>query len=129
MRNQLYLSHSKKYENYKNLLYLPLRNSSLSKKYTLILPHESDDGSYPTKKLFDEKKEQLIVLAEISCDATGSGIELGWADDRDIPIISFYMHGLKGSTSAKMLSKENFTYCNFKDIIPSLENILEKYQC
>lgn len=79
----IYISHSKNFD-YQNELYYPLK--SLVEKYDFIFPHENGDKGMISKKIFQEKKCD-IVLAEASFPATGEGIELGWANAYNIPII------------------------------------------
>lgn len=109
----IYISHSKKFD-YLNELYQPLR--SLADKYNFIFPHENSASPYPTRKLFLEKKCDL-VLAEVSQSATGQGIELGWADLQNIPIVCLYKKGSELSGSLKLICAKFFEYSSAPELI------------
>lgn len=109
----IYVSHSKNFD-YKNELYYPLK--SLVEKYDFVFPHEDSEKSYPTKKLFQEKKCDLVI-AEVSYPATGQGIELGWADILNIPILCVHKKGKSISGSIKLISKEVFEYSNGHELL------------
>ena len=87
---KIYIAHSTKY-NFKEDLYAPIRNSELNSNYDFILPHENSDGQFNSKDLFETGCDLLI--AEVSLPSIGMGIELGWANMKNIPIICFYKKG------------------------------------
>lgn len=109
----IYVSHSKSFD-YQNELYYPLK--SLVEKCDFIFPHENSGSPYPTKKLFQDKKCNL-VLAEVSFPATGQGIELGWADMMSIPIVCVHKKGTSFSGSLKLISTQFFEYTNAHELL------------
>lgn len=109
----IYISHSKSFD-YKNNLYYPLK--SLVDKCDFVFPHENSAQAYPAKKLFQEKKCDF-VLAEVSFPATGQGIELGWAEMMNIPIICVNQKGTSISGSLKAITDKFFTYSNGHELI------------
>ena len=107
---------------YKTELYSPLRNSLLNSKYKFILPHETDE--------FINSKETIkhsdLVIAEVSFPATGQGIELGWADSFNIPIICLYKEEVKPSESLKVVTKTIIPYSDTTDLIKKIEVLLSQ---
>jgi hypothetical protein len=115
----IYISHSRNFD-YQAELYQILQNSSLAQKYKLILPHQNSSEPYPTKELFLSKKCDLVI-AEVSFPGTGQGIELGWADILDIPIVCIYRKDHKIAGSLKIISNSFVEYENLTDIIAEIE--------
>lgn len=112
----IYVSHSS-LVNYKELLYAPLKSSHLNKTCNFVFPHEQDSANlFNTKALFKSGKCKL-VLAEVSTPSTGQGIELGWANDLNIPIVCIYQKGCKVTDALKTVSSEFIEYEGFEDMI------------
>lgn len=115
----IYLSHSVNTD-YINELYLPIKNSSINKNHKIFFPHDNNIASN-TKEIIEKSD---LILAEVSVSATGQGIELGWANSNEKPIICFYKDGTKHANSIKYIAKDIFSYSNSADLINKLENIL-----
>jgi len=107
---------------YKKLLYAPIKGSSLNSVYRLIFPHEFSDDPYPTRELFESKRAEIIVLAEISYDSSGQRTELDWANELNIPVIAFHKEDQKNNIS----SNEDFVYYNSNDLLERLEPVLKE---
>ena len=122
----IYVSHSRNFD-FKNELYQPLCASELNKMYTFILPHESDEVPFATKELFQSKGCDLVV-AEVSYPGTGQGIELGWADMYDLPIICLYKEGAKVSSSLSLISKKLLMYTSQENMIEDIAGALKQYE-
>jgi len=60
----------------------------------------------------------------VSFPSLGEGVELGWADSFNIPIICIYRKGNKPSGSLKTLTKTIIPYSSATDMISKLENFL-----
>lgn len=118
---KIYVSHVRDF-NYKDNLYIPLRASSLNLQHELILPHENSEESHDTKALFDTGCD--LVLAEVSYPSTGQGIELGWASDRNIPIVCMYKKGQTISGSLKLITGDFIQYEDSHDMLEVLEAFL-----
>ncbi len=117
---KIYISHSTSFD-FKEELYKPLKKSGLDCEF--VLPHENTNNQYPVKELFASKKCDLII-AEVSFPSTGQGIELGWANDNNIPIFCFYKNGATYSKALGTVS-ENFTeYTDSIDLIEKIRKIL-----
>ena len=121
----IYVTHSRNYD-YKTELYLPLKNSSLLHSHTLILPHDLSDDAYDSKTLFSEKKCDLVI-AEISYSSTSQGIEIGWADMKDIPIICVVKHGNVYSQSLKAVTHHFIVYADSKELVSRLAEFLNSF--
>lgn len=66
------------------------------------------------------------MIAEVSLPSTGLGIELGWADTFNKPIVCIYKTGSEFSNSLKAISNTFIEYSNTDDLIDRLAKLLEK---
>jgi hypothetical protein len=121
---KIYVAHSTQ-GNYHEDLYIPLKTSSMSTDHTFILPHENSATQYNSKELF-KKHECSLVIAEVSYPTTGEGIELGWADIYQIPIICIYKEGTRPSGALKVISNTFLQYSDSNDMIAQLKSYIEK---
>lgn len=117
---KIYVSHSRKFD-FKNELYIPLRESKLNLEHEIVLPHEESDAPYNSK---EKMRTFNLVLAEISYTGTGLGIELGWADAFEIPLIALCKKGFKISSSVKTLECPIVTYDNSQQMISRIEKAI-----
>jgi len=120
---KIYVAHSKKFD-YKKELYEPLRNSSLNNEHEIILPHEKSDKLFSSKEFF--KTDCNILVVEASYQKIGVGIEAGWADAYNVPIVTMYKKGSKLSNSIQPMSKAIIQYESIEDMIAKLEEVLSK---
>lgn len=97
---KIFVSHSSGFD-YENELYKPLRNSTINNNHEIFLPHE--DGRDVLTK--DVIKKSDVVIAEVSFPSTGQGIELGWANVFNVPIICVNQKNSKPSDSLKYLTE------------------------
>jgi len=118
----IYVAHSKAFD-YKNELYLPLKQSRLNDKYEILLLHEHNDRPFSSKNFF--RKECGLVVAEVSFPATGLGIELGWVDAHGVPIICVYKKGARVSNSVRGMSDMFVEYANTEKLVSGIEKIIE----
>lgn len=121
----IYFSHSRNF-NYRQDLYLPIQQSDIQKRYDLIFPHEKSEAPYPVKNLIQSNKIDLVI-AEVSYPATGQGIELGWANMCQIPVIAFYKPNSTLSQSLKNICLKLLQYENSQYLIIKLTNTLKHY--
>jgi len=121
----IYISHSRSFD-YTKELYEPLKNSQLAKEHNFIFPHDTDEEPINTKELFQNKKCDLVI-AEVSSPATGQGIELGWADIYEIPIVCIYKEGVTFSKSLNRISKKFLMYTSKDDMIEDIKGVLKQY--
>lgn len=107
----VYIAHSTSFD-FKKELYLPLKESALFDRYNLIFPHESEDFK-SSKELI---KNSAMVLAEVSYASTGMGIELGWANSFNIPIVCIYKKNVQVSKSLEAISSKFIVYDSIENI-------------
>ncbi len=113
---KVYISHSGKFD-FENELYKPLRESVLNESHTFFFPHEGQKD-LNTKEIL---KDCDLVIAEVSFPSTGQGIELGWANTMNIPILCISKEeGGKVSNSLKYIASDFIIYFNQKDLISKL---------
>lgn len=118
---KIYVAHSRSFD-FKKDLYEPIRQSSLNDEHTFVLPHETSEEPFNSKDFL--KNEADLLIAEVSEPATGLGIELGWADTYEVPIVCIYRKGSKVSGSLKVVSKNFVEYSNSKELISWIERII-----
>jgi hypothetical protein len=121
---KIYLSHSGNYD-YDTELYAPLKLSQIAQEHQIFFPHDKENNGTKSKDII---KASDLVIAEVSYPATGEGIELGWADAYETPILCLYSSGAKISSSLKFISKDFIVYENKADMIRKLENWLMQEQ-
>ena len=115
----IFISHSKKYD-YINKLYTPIKNSNLVISNTFFFPHENNK-TINTKEVISNSD---LVIAEVSLPGTGQGIELGWADYAQTPILCIYEKGLKISSSLKFITNNFIEYENVEDMINKIDDFI-----
>lgn len=116
---QIYVSHSRQI-NYEDELYAPLR--TLEPTHQLILPH---DVTYDGMKTKDIIAQSDCVIAEVSLPATGQGIELGWADMSNVPILAVFRPSADMSGSVKYVAQSSMQYESTEELIEIIGNWLE----
>lgn len=123
----IYVSHSRHFFDYKKELYAPLQDSALAKKHQFIFPHSESDAPFNSKEKMQSGEFDLI-LAEVSFPATGQGIELGWADFCNIPILCIYKKGQKVGGSLRALTDKILEYNDSSDLISKLTIALNEFK-
>lgn len=119
----IYVAHSSSFD-YQNELYQPLRQSILNGMCSLVLPHENTVDQFDSKTFLEEKADLLI--AEVSYPSIGLGIELGWANMFDVPIIALYKKGMKVSGAVKVVTERIFEYESEEGLIDRIRRELNK---
>lgn len=120
---KIYVTHSKNFDYHKEL-YQPLRESPLNNNHEITLPHENNTKPFQSKPFI---KTCDLVLAEVSYPATGQGIELGWADMYNIPIVCLYKKGTKPAGSLKIVTDTFIEYLNSKDMTDKLSDYISSF--
>ena len=118
---KLLISHSTRYD-FQKELYDPLNASLISKENEIILPHE-DDVNISTKEIIEKCD---LVVAEVSYPSTGQGIELGWANTLEVPIVCIHKEGSRPSLSLGRVANDFLSYADAKDMILKLEQYISK---
>jgi len=118
---KLYLAHSSGYD-YEAELYVPLK-AALASEHEIFFPHDVDASGVMSKDIIPTCD---AILAEVSFASTGQGIELGWADARNIPIICFYRTGTNVSSALQLISKSMSEYSTPEAMVNLLRTEIEK---
>ncbi|TAL14179.1 hypothetical protein EPN95_04205 [Patescibacteria group bacterium] len=113
---KIYLSHSTNYD-YEKDLYGPLKTSSMGREHQILFPHDTENSSANSK---DPILHGDLVIAEVSYPSTGQGIELGWANDGDMPILCIYKKNAKISSALRFITNELIEYENEEDMLNKL---------
>ena len=119
---RIYVTHSK-YFDFRKELYSPLRNSSLNSLHEIVLSHEKSDELFSSKDFIPTCD---VIIAEVSLRSTGQGIELGWANAANVPIICIYKQGTKPAGSLKAVSNIFLEYEDREKMIQKIEEVLTK---
>ena len=118
---KIFVAHSSNFD-FKNELYKPLRESVLNIKHEILLPQEKGKETI-TKDII---KSLDVFIAETSYPSTGQGIELGWADIFNIPIICIFKEESKISQSLHYVTDNFITYKDTEDMVDRLGMVLKK---
>ena len=116
------IGHSKQFD-YNKDLYQPIRTSDLNLEHNFILPHEEGKPFFRTKDIL---KNCDLMVAEVSHPATGLGIELGYADIYNVPILCIYKMGTSISNSLKLITDNFEQYENNNQIIDIVRKYIRK---
>ena len=116
----IYISHSSKYD-YINNLYDPIKKSKLYETHCFYFPHETDE-IINTKHIITNYD---FLIAEISLPSISQGIELGWADYANVPILFIYQKGTTVSSSLKLVTNHFIEYEKTDDMINKSNNFIE----
>ena len=119
---RIYVAHSREYD-FKNELYVPIRNCEKFSEHEIILPHELHDTSSNTRDFY---KDIDIMIAECSYPSVGLGIELGWAFDDNIPIYCIHKKNMKISGSINAVTQNVYSYSSIEEMLTLIENILRE---
>jgi hypothetical protein len=111
---KLYLAHSSNFD-YQSELYAPLKQSL--PEHEIFYPHELHKDGIKSKDIIPTCE---IIIAEVSYPSTGQGIELGWADASNIPIICFYRKNSNISSALRFVSRTLIEYDSESDMIEKL---------
>lgn len=117
---KIYISHSSK-SNFREELYVPLRQSELNKRAEIILPHEKSEALYDSKS---ELKTCQWMVAEVSEPSIGVGVEMGWAGMYGVPMIVIHKKGVAVPSAATRVAKHILEYETQTDLIAGLEKLI-----
>lgn len=117
---KIYVGHNRSID-FQNILYAPIRGSELNSKFQLILPHEKTDEPFNSK---EGLKNCKYMIAEISDQSIGLGIEIGWANLYGVEVIFIYQSGSKISNSLKAVSETFIEYNSNEELIQKLSDVL-----
>jgi len=119
---KIYIAHSRSFDFLKEL-YQPIKYNALSKGHIFIFPHEEGAGYFSSKELF--QKGCNLVIAEVSYPSIRVGLELGWADMLNIPIVCIYKNGSKFSDSLSTVAKQLLEYGDSEQLIDKIKQAIQ----
>lgn len=103
---KIIVTHASSFD-YEKEFYAPLKKAVEGTAHELIFPHVWREQKKSGKEFI---KSADLVIGEISHPSTGQGIEFGWADMLNVPIVFLRKTGAKSSSSLKYLKGEYVEY-------------------
>lgn len=113
---KIYVAHARKGFDYKKNLYLPLEHALRYHKVTF--PYR-DDKAIDSRKIIAECD---LVIAEVSFPSTGLGIELGWANMYQVPILAIHKKNAKVSSNVALVAKKLIPYSTSQQLVTKIEH-------
>lgn len=107
--------------NFEEEFYNPIKNSSLNEENELFYPLDEENKEIKSKDII---RESDLVIVEASITATGVGIELGWADCYNVPILVLYKKGKKHSASLKFITNNFIEYEDEADMVNKIKKFI-----
>lgn len=118
---KIYLAHSRDFD-FKTKLYPALEHALRS--HRLTVPYK--DGVFSDSKKHISSSD--LIIAEVSVPSTGVGIELGWANMLQIPIMAIHKKGTKVSSSVQMIAKYTVQYTTSEDLASKITVEINKIE-
>ena len=112
---KIYVTHATSYD-YKTELYDPLKKA-FTANHDIFFPHDEENADIKSRNII---KESDVVLAEVSRASTGQGIELGWADDFNVPIVCVYRSGSTPSGALRFISDVFIEFSSVEEMTTKL---------
>ena len=119
---RIYLTHSKRFD-YKKELYEPIKQSYLNDIHDFVLPHESSDKFFDSQQYIRDKCD--LVIAEVSYDSIGLGIEICQADVYQVPVTCIYKEGKSVANSLTKIGDMFEQYSNDLELISGIDKIID----
>ncbi len=116
MKPQIYIAPSTKYD-FQRELYQPLKDSTLPETYDLFYPHDKTGNPTNSRELI---KNYWAVVAEISYPSTGAGIEIGWADAFEVPLIFIHQEDFEPSSYYYDMTEHVLSYEDSEEMVNKL---------
>lgn len=119
---KIYVGHSRKFD-FKNELYNPIKESDVYKNHEIVLPHLNSDVPYNSKDYFELCD---LMIAEVSYPSLGLGVELGWANAKNIPILALYKEESTPSNSVTAVTKNVVSYKDEADLVNQINHFIKR---
>lgn len=108
----IYVGHAK-HLNYREELYPSLKKVGEKTGVTFVLPHDLSDEPFPSKDVLPTCD---LMVADVSLPALGLGIEIGWANMMEIPILFIHQSDSEFSRSIQEVSTAILSYKDGDDL-------------
>jgi hypothetical protein len=120
---KIFIAHSSAYD-FVNELYRPLKTSLLlAGEHELIFP--MDDGRPGNSR--SEVQACGLLIAEVSLPSTGMGMEIGWVDAVNIPIITIAKEGSAPSKALVYVTKDTHFYTSPESLVTLVETLVKNF--
>lgn len=119
---KIIVTHASSFD-YEKEIYEPLKRAVEGTNHELIFPHVWHEQNKSTKEFL---KDAGLVIGEVSYPSTGQGIELGWADMLNIPILFVRKQGAKSSSALRYLKGELIEYADAEELTEKVRVYLAK---
>lgn len=117
---KIYISHASNYDFQKDL-YGPLKLSTIPNEHELFFPHDAENIDTHSKDLIASSD---LMLAEVSSPSTGQGIEMGWSNASNTPIVCLFKKGSHISSSLRFVAEDFIEYTDSDDMVEKLKRWL-----
>lgn len=118
---KIYVGHSSSID-FREKLYRPLKESNLA-EHEFVFPHEDSGEPFDSKKFLSEEAD--LFVAEVSEASTGLGIELGWADLFDVPVLCIHREEARPSSSLQALEADVESYSSEEELVEAVKDFVE----
>lgn len=106
---------------YEKEFYKPLKKAVEGTEYELVFPHIWHEQNKSAKEFINGAD---LVIGEVSYPSTGQGIEFGWADMLNVPILFLRKQSAKSSSSLKFLKGTHIEYSDERDLQMQVQKYL-----
>ncbi|MFA7319396.1 MAG: hypothetical protein WC022_02255 [Parcubacteria group bacterium] len=117
---KIYVAHASNYSDFKETLYSPLKTL---KDFEFIFPYEKEGEMESTKGII---KDCDLFIGDVSFQKLGTGIEIGWADSFDVPILLVYKKGSSLSRSLNIVTDNFLEYDSVEDNLVDIASAINK---
>lgn len=118
----IYVAHPSSID-YENSLYPAIRELEGEIGHEFVLPHEGSDEIFDSRGFLEKKCD--LMIAEVSEPSTGVGVELGWADLFDVPVLCIHREGADISGALSEVAEEIISYSSSNDVPKVIMEYLE----
>lgn len=119
----IYVGHASSIR-YRSELYQPIKESNLGEKHSIVLPHDKTEQPFESKDYLRNKCE--LFISEVSDASTGLGMEMGWAEEFDVPILCIHKEGEDISSSIPYIAREIESYSNRQELVDTIQSYVKK---
>ncbi len=117
---KIYVSHASSFD-YQTELYAPLQEN-LS-EHELVLPHSISSEGILASEIIPISD---LVVADVTYPSTGQGIELGWANAAQIPIIAVHKATARPSDALRFVTADVNPYTSTTELLESIKTAITK---
>ena len=114
---KIFIAHSSNFD-FENKLYKPILDSDIVKNHEVFLPIQNGREAV-TKEVIGECD---VLFADLSSPSTGAGIELGWADMQNVPVVCIHEEGSIVTPAIKYITNKIFAYKDSDELIKIIKN-------